>query len=63
MCVTLEEKACTKEKAIEYLNQLKAVEKKTEFFTKRIGNNTLVFCKKEDRIKEYENSLKRIKIE
>lgn len=61
MCVTLEEKACTKEKATEYLNKLKEVESKTAFYTKKVGK-TIICCKNEDRIKEYEKTIKSIKI-
>ena len=56
-----EEKFEHKRKSQTLLENLKKVEKKIKFHQRRIGKNTIVYCKNEDRLDEYENSYNNIK--
>ena len=50
-----------KRKAKVLLEELKRKEKKIKFHERRIGKNTIVYCKNEDRLDEYEDSYNNIK--
>jgi hypothetical protein len=56
-----EEKFEHKRKAQVLLEELKRKEKKIKFHERRIGKNTIVYCKNEDRLDEYEESYNNIK--
>lgn len=51
--MTLEEKAENKARAMRLLERLKKIERKTTFYTKKLNNNTLVCCKREERLNDY----------
>lgn len=61
MNYTLEEKIDSRTRGQKLLEQLKAKEKKIKFHERRIGKNTIVYCKNEDRLEEYEDSYNNIK--
>lgn len=61
MNYTLEEKIDSRTRGQKLLEQLKAKEKKIKFHERRIGKNTIVYCKNEDRLDEYEDSYNNIK--
>lgn len=61
ICYLTEEKFEHKRKSQTLLENLKKVEKKIKFHQRRIGKNTIVYCKNEDRLDEYENSYNNIK--
>lgn len=56
MNYTLEEKIDSRTRGQKLLEQLKAKEKKIKFHERRIGKNTIVYCKNEDRLDEYEDN-------
>lgn len=56
-----EEKFEHKRKSQTLLDNLKKVEKKIKFHERRIGKNTIVYCKNEERLDEYEDSYNNIK--
>ena len=56
-----EEKFEHKRKAKTLLDDLKRKEKKIKFHERRIGKNTIVYCKNEERLDEYEDSYNNIK--
>lgn len=39
------------------LDKLKRIEKNTELYSKRINSRTIVFCKRKERIAEYEETM------
>lgn len=49
-----EESYDNRSRACKLLSELKKVEKKTKFHTKRISPTTVVMCKNEDRLKQFE---------
>lgn len=51
----------SRERGIRLLEQLKAKEKKIKFHARKIGKNTIVYCKNEDRLDEYEENYNNIK--
>ena len=55
MNYTLEEKIDSRTRGQKLLEQLKAKEKKIKFHERRIGKNTIVYCKNEDRLDNYNN--------
>lgn len=61
MNYTLEEKIDSRTRGQKLLEQLKAKEKKIKFHERRIGKNTIVYCKNEDRLEEYEDNYNNIK--
>lgn len=61
MNYTLEEKIDSRTRGQKLLEQLKAKEKKIKFHERRIGKNTIVYCKNEYRLDEYEDSYNNIK--
>ena len=56
-----EEKFEHKRKAKVLLEELKRKEKKIKFHERRIGKNTIVYCKNEYRLDEYEDNYNNIK--
>lgn len=56
-----EEKFEYKRKAKVLLEDLKRKEQKIKFHERRIGKNTIVYCKNEDRLDEYEENYNNIK--
>lgn len=50
-----------KRKAKVLLEELKRKEQKIKFHERRIGKNTIVYCKNEERLNEYEESYNNIK--
>lgn len=56
-----EEKFEHKRKAKVLLEEFKRKEQKIKFHEKRIGKNTIVYCKNEERLNEYEESYNNIK--
>ena len=61
MNYTLEEKIDSRTRGQKLLEQLKAKEKEIKFHERRIGKNTIVYCKNEDRLDEYEDNYNNIK--
>ena len=61
MIYTLEEKIDSRTRGQKLLEQLKEKEKKIKFHERRIGKNTIVYCKNEERLDEYEDSYNNIK--
>ena len=61
ICYLTEEKFEHKRKAKTLLDDLKRKEKKIKFHERRIGKNTIVYCKNEERLDEYEDSYNNIK--
>lgn len=61
MDYTLQDKVASKTKAEEMLERLKKKEKKIKFFERRIGKNTIVYCKNKERLDEYEESYNNIR--
>ena len=61
MNYTLEEKIDSRTRGQKLLEQLKAKEKKIKIHERRIGKNTIVYCKNEDRLDEYEDNYNNIK--
>lgn len=51
----------SKSRAKRLLEELKKKEKEINFHSKQIGKNTIIYCKNEERISEYEDSYKNIK--
>lgn len=39
------------------LDKLKRIEQKTELYSKRLNNRTIVFCKRKEKIAEYEKTM------
>lgn len=62
MDYTLEDKVSSRTKAQELLEKFKNKEAKIKFYSRKIGNNTIVYCKNEERLNEYNNSYNNIKI-
>lgn len=56
-----DEKFEHKRKAQVLLEDLKRKEQKIKFHERRIGKNTIVYCKNEDRLDEYEENYNNIK--
>lgn len=56
-----EEKFEHKRKAQILLDELKRKEQKIKFHERKIGKNTIVYCKNEDRLDEYEDNYNNIK--
>jgi hypothetical protein len=56
-----EEKFEHKRKAQILLEELKRKEQKIKFHERKIGKNTIVYCKNEERLDEYEDSYNNIK--
>jgi hypothetical protein len=56
-----EERFEHKRKAQVLLEELKRKEKKIKFHERKIGKNTIVYCKNEDRLDEYEENYNNIK--
>lgn len=54
MSDSYEESYDNRSRACRLLSDLKKVEKKTKFHTKRLSPTTIVMCKNEDRIKQFE---------
>lgn len=50
-----------KRKAKVLLEELKRKEQKIKFHERKIGKNTIVYCKNEERLDEYEDSYNNIK--
>lgn len=61
MSFLIEEKFEHKKKAQVLLDELKKKEKKIKFHERKIGKNTIVYCKNEERLDEYEESYNNIK--
>lgn len=55
-----EEKFEHKRKAQMLLDELKRKEQKIKFHERKIGKNTIVYCKNEERLDEYEESYNNI---
>lgn len=49
-----EENYDNRSRACKLLGELKKIEKKTKFHTKRLSPTTVVMCKNEDRLKQFE---------
>lgn len=56
-----EERINSRDRGKILLEQLKAKEKKIKFHARKIGKNTIVYCKNEERLDEYEESYNNIK--
>lgn len=56
-----EEKFEHKRKAQILLDELKRKEQKIKFHERKIGKNTIVYCKNEERLDEYEDNYNNIK--
>lgn len=56
-----EERAENRTRGQQVLEKLKEKEKKIKFFERRIGKNTIVYCKNKERLDEYEESYNNIK--
>lgn len=56
-----EEKFEHKRKAQILLDELKRKEQKIKFHERKIGKNTIVYCKNEDRLDEYEDNYNNVK--
>lgn len=61
MSYLTEEKFEHKKKAQVLLDELKNKEKKIKFHERKIGKNTIVYCKNEERLDEYEDNYNNIK--
>lgn len=44
------------------LDKMKKIESETKMYSKRINNKTIVFCKREERIADFEKSVNPVKI-
>lgn len=49
-----EESYDNRSRACKLLSELKKIENKTKFHTKRLSSTTVVMCKNEDRLKQFE---------
>ena len=58
---TYSEKAEVRSQAEILLEKMKKEEKKHEMYSKKIGKNTVVFCKNEERLEEYDKNYNDIK--
>lgn len=56
-----EERSENRTRGQQVLNKLKEKEKQINFFERRIGKNTIVYCKNEKRLDEYEASYNNIR--
>lgn len=56
---SLEEKGREKEHAVRLLEKLKTKERKIKFHSTIIGNNTIVSCKREEKLNEYITNYKK----
>lgn len=61
MSYLTEEKIENKSKSRILLEHLKKKEKTINFYSRRINKNTIVYCKNEERLDEYEDSYNNIK--
>ena len=61
MSYLTEEKFEHKKKAQVLLDELKQKEKKIKFHERKIGKNTIVYCKNEERLDEYEENYNNIR--
>lgn len=61
MSYLTEEKFEHKKKAQVLLDELKKKEKKIKFHERKIGKNTIVYCKNEERLDEYEDNYNNIR--
>ena len=61
MSYLTEEKIENKSKSRILLERLKMKEKTINFYSRRINKNTIVYCKNEERLDEYEDSYNNIK--
>ena len=57
----VEERIKNMDKSKVLLEQFKAKEKKIQFHARKIGKNTIVYCKNKDRLDEYEENYNNIK--
>lgn len=60
MDYSTEERIDNQRRGKSLLEKLKEKEKKIKFFERRIGKNTIVYCKNEERLDEYEESYNNI---
>lgn len=51
----------SKSRAKKLLEELKKKEKEITFHSKQIGKNTIIYCKNEERLEEYEENYNNIK--
>lgn len=58
---TYSEKAEIHSQAEILLEKMKKEEKKHKMYSKKIGKNTVVFCKNEERLEEYDDNYNNIK--
>lgn len=56
-----EERIDSRTRGQKLLEELKKKEKKIKFHSRRIGKNTIVYCKNEDRLDDYEDNYNNIK--
>ena len=56
-----EERIDSQRRGKSLLEKLKEKEKKIKFFERRIGKNTIVYCKNKERLDEYEENYNNIK--
>lgn len=56
-----EERISSRTRGQMLLEKLKEKEKSLKLFERKIGKNTIVFCKNEDRLDEYEENYNNIK--
>lgn len=61
MSYLTDEKFDNRTRAKKLLEELKNKEKKFKFHERKIGKNTIVFCKNEERLEEYDNNYNNIK--
>lgn len=61
MSYLTEEKIENKSKSRILLEHLKEKEKTINFYSRRINKNTIVYCKNEERLDEYEDSYNNIR--
>lgn len=61
MSYLTDEKFDNRTRAQKLLEELKNKEKKFKFHERKIGKNTVIFCKNEERLEEYDNNYNNIK--
>lgn len=61
MSYLTDERIDNKSKAKRLLDELKKKEKKIKFHERKIGKNTIVYCKNEERLDEYEDNYNNIR--
>ena len=61
MNYSVEERIDSRTRGQMLLLKLKEKERNIKFYTRKIGKNTIVYCKNEERLNEYEDSYNNIK--